>query len=527
MKRSTGPVAMQPTLSLSPSSGPSQTVQVPRWGVSSRQSSENTAQIGICLNTCRKARNGVCDDGRVNITFPKGTTRFGGGSGSVTCDLGTDCQDCGPWSPPVKPNWLKGKGPIATLLEGKVEVRVKPTTPSMDVKFNFAYTDPTKDVDVSEGMEFNQAVELHITQVFYQIFKDRCIYPDGSRSLFVDVGANFGWFSILAASMGCRVLAFEPVPHFRAFFEYNVHLNGLEKLIEIRSNIVSNVSGLDLTMVVPSNGIWGTAGIDGLNIDKNIPGSYKTITTKSVTVSELVKVDVLLKKIDVEGWEFSVMKGAAGLLSKFNVENIIMEYSPGVFERHFKFDELINSVLMLQNLLESGMRMAHLGFKWEHETTSSPFPHFDEITLENLKYDMDIALLYKANKIGCPLPKELEPFWHHCGAVPEHISPRSLRSDLAHNTNIWASKNTTLIKLGEPVGVLLPSDPEQKYYTTRNRTIDKELYGMGARRCRDMDPQWQVRHRCPCTNASVCGREEELLKKIGPMLVQSKKISTR
>ena len=41
-------------------------------------------------------------------------------------------------------------------------------------------------------------------QVFYKIFEGRCIKPDGSRSLFVDVGGNFGWFTVFAGLMGCR-----------------------------------------------------------------------------------------------------------------------------------------------------------------------------------------------------------------------------------------------------------------------------------------------------------------------------------
>ena len=38
---------------------------------------------------------------------------------------------------------------------------------------------------------------------------------------------------------------------------------------------------------------------------------------------------MLLLKVDVEGWEWSVFKGAIGLIKDFKVENIIMEYSPG------------------------------------------------------------------------------------------------------------------------------------------------------------------------------------------------------
>jgi hypothetical protein len=36
-----------------------------------------------------------------------------------------------------------------------------------------------------------------------------------------------------------RVIAYEPVPLFRAFFEYSVHLNDLTHLIDIRATVVS------------------------------------------------------------------------------------------------------------------------------------------------------------------------------------------------------------------------------------------------------------------------------------------------
>lgn len=36
----------------------------------------------------------------------------------------------------------------------------------------------------------------------------------------------------------CRVIAFEPVPHFHAFLEYSTHYNGLAQLIDRRTNVV-------------------------------------------------------------------------------------------------------------------------------------------------------------------------------------------------------------------------------------------------------------------------------------------------
>ena len=50
----------------------------------------------------------------------------------------------------------------------------------------------------------------------------------------------------------------------------------------------------------------------------------------SVTLNGVVKEDVLLMKVDVEGWEWGVMRGAGEMLRQYKVENVIMEYSPGV-----------------------------------------------------------------------------------------------------------------------------------------------------------------------------------------------------
>lgn len=66
------------------------------------------------------------------------------------------------------------------------------------------------------------------------------------------------------------MIAWEPVPQFRAFLAYNRRLNHLEDLIEIRDTAVVEVGGRLYNLTVPQRGIWGTAGIDGLNIDRSV-----------------------------------------------------------------------------------------------------------------------------------------------------------------------------------------------------------------------------------------------------------------
>ncbi|KAG1672228.1 hypothetical protein FOA52_002929 [Chlamydomonas sp. UWO 241] len=179
--------------------------------------------------------------------------------------------------------------------------------------FKFAFTDLGKDLDASRSMEMFGQVEGGISKIFYQIFKAGCVKPDGSRSLFADMGANFGWFLLLAAAMGCRhtlgtcgevstswsagCLRFEPVSHIRAFIEYSIDLNNLSGSVDVRSEVVGHLQGHTLEVVVPSAGIWGTAGIEGLNIDSSIPGDTERLQVPSVMLGSEVEEDVLLLKV--------------------------------------------------------------------------------------------------------------------------------------------------------------------------------------------------------------------------------------
>lgn len=114
---------------------------------------------------------------------------------------------------------------------------------------------------------------------------------------------------------------------------------------------------------------------------------------------------------------------------------------------------------------------------------------------------------------SCPIPIELRKFkaWvPQCGlSLPEDVSPHSLRSMIGHNTNVWASKDTSLLKLKGTVGIIkLDADPKE-YFTPKGST-----FGMGSRFCAHMEPAVQVRHRCHCTVKEVCGAEEQLVQRL-------------
>ena len=71
--------------------------------------------------------------------------------------------------------------------------------------------------------------------------------------------------------------------------------------MELREAVVSDQHGAELTLVVPSTGIWGTAGIGGKNLD---PGQRAAATDSVKKRAERVDRvvlprEVLLMKVDV------------------------------------------------------------------------------------------------------------------------------------------------------------------------------------------------------------------------------------
>eukprot|EP00884_Botryococcus_braunii_P020612 jgi/Botrbrau1/7234/Bobra.0021s0018.1 len=309
----------------------------------------------VCSNTCPFARDGVCNDGR-------------SGSGRVLCDVGTDCADCGAWSLKV-PASLRttplGK-PIEHLRERGVEVYIKDT--KSDPTFRMPYTDDSKDIDVSKQMHVWGLVEMGLTQMWGRALQEgspaACLQPGGSRSLVVDVGGNFGWYTLYAATLGCRVMVWEPVPHFRAFLEYGLQVNNLLGIVDLHATVVAPESDKQYEVLVPQQGIWGAAGIGGVNIDTNLGGGLQpeVVVVPGERLDAMVKEDVALMKIDIEGFEPDAFETAVRIFDQHTVRNVVIEYSPGVYEKGERWNDYHVWPDMLLRLHELGFTMLHVNW---------------------------------------------------------------------------------------------------------------------------------------------------------------------
>lgn len=134
---------------------------------------------------------------------------------------------------------------------------------------------------------------------------------------FLDVGANVGSYTVLAAGgTGCRVTAVEPLPATFAALRTNIVLNNLEDIVRMWCGALSHCDSL----------VRFTSDLDTMNHVSAQEDGSSSIEVPVQPLDKLVGQDVpLLIKIDVEGYEWPVLRGAARVLEDATLRAVIME----------------------------------------------------------------------------------------------------------------------------------------------------------------------------------------------------------
>jgi len=134
--------------------------------------------------------------------------------------------------------------------------------------------------------------------------------------IFIDVGAHIGAYSIPVAKLGGKVFAIEPAPKVFEALTENIKINSLDdKVVAINAAAYSSNSEVKF-LEEPLE--FTTVGY----IDNSGELSVKAITLDKITNDYNLRVIKLLK-IDVEGAELEVLKGANETLEK--TEYVIIE----------------------------------------------------------------------------------------------------------------------------------------------------------------------------------------------------------
>jgi FkbM family methyltransferase len=170
----------------------------------------------------------------------------------------------------------------------------------------------------------------------------------GPGSVFYDVGAGFGFYSLLGARLGAQTYAFEPDEESANALRHHTKLNSLMPKIELVRSAVLAASGVAFfDGATPDRG-------HGKPLVPDYPGSSITVPLTSLDDFVIQHPLPTLIKIDVEGSELEVLKGAEGLFSRCRPTVICEIHSAS------------NSLFVSSWLERKGYLVKHLGTRSEY-----------------------------------------------------------------------------------------------------------------------------------------------------------------
>lgn len=174
--------------------------------------------------------------------------------------------------------------------------------------------------------------------------------------LLIDIGANIGWYSVLfghaTREVDAKVLCFEPDPTNYALLANNIAVNRLAERIVAKSlALADNADGATLHLFGDSN--LGRHSLLPIHGGDTVDIPTARLDDVIAATAELADRTPRLIKIDIEGFEYVALQGAARTLSR--CPRVVMEYSP-----HFMRKGDLEPAALLDLMIDAGFEPGRL-----------------------------------------------------------------------------------------------------------------------------------------------------------------------
>ncbi len=192
----------------------------------------------------------------------------------------------------------------------------------------------------------------------------------------VDVGANYGYYTLLAAGIvgtPGRVYSFEPNPRTFELLMKNIHVNWLGPIVRAHP-----VAALDSRKQVELHITHEFQGCTSLYMPDSDPLGGKPAVIEAVPLDEIIPDKVNLMKIDAEGSEPLVLEGMRDILKRSPNLTIFMEFN----------NRLLRQTVDPRSFLN---RIREFGFSMQWFTPWNTLESFNEEQV--LKFDVINILL--------------------------------------------------------------------------------------------------------------------------------------
>lgn len=216
---------------------------------------------------------------------------------------------------------------------------LKPSKPATIIYENIKFSGLLSDTGVFSVLSTLKAYENFEITLFKSMLKQ--------NMNVIDAGANFGFYSLIAAKEAPegKIYSFEPDPINFSLLKHNIEQNGFKNIIPFQVALSDKLG--KATLFTNKYNL----GDHSISV-KNITYPQGKISVDTTTLDQLMethkikhKVDII--KIDVQGADALVIKGAMKLLKSNNVK-VFLEFWPiGLLNTGSDPRELINQLTKL------------------------------------------------------------------------------------------------------------------------------------------------------------------------------------
>ncbi|MEJ0030507.1 MAG: FkbM family methyltransferase [Bacteroidota bacterium] len=169
-----------------------------------------------------------------------------------------------------------------------------------------------------------------------------------NASLFADVGANTGLFSLFAAKANpnLKVISYEPHPSNYSRLQKNISINNTNNISARELAVGDSESTIGFT--IPADGRISATSSANHGFSKNFHAvAHKEISVKQTTLTNELSGRITsrdLLKIDVEYYELNVLKGA---------EDVIRQSRPFVMIEVLEYERLVEQFPSMKGLIDA------------------------------------------------------------------------------------------------------------------------------------------------------------------------------
>ena len=222
-------------------------------------------------------------------------------------------------------------------------------TPGALVIYNFLFKKlwPYKNIIEIQGskMYVNVNDESFSMRKTFEIYASDLIHEKATTDLFkkivkegdtvVDLGANIGYFTLLAAKLvgpNGKVYSFEPEPKNYSYLKKNIELNNYSQATAINKAVSDKNGTTELFICLYDTGHHTINKYDGIEAYSHGRSTEKRpIKIETITLDEFFKgkedsIDMI--KMDVEGAEALALRGMDNILRTNDKLKMIIEFFP-------------------------------------------------------------------------------------------------------------------------------------------------------------------------------------------------------